>query len=281
MSTWLLIAITAGLASNVSNFIARQILKDEKDILTSSLYLEATKIAIFAVAVIFDHHLNLTPKSLLLLILIVISEPFAIYLYMKMHELNHLSISSIITRTRMIWAAILAFIFLGETLKPVNYAGIVILFSGLSVVVAPHKIFVDRGVKIATIFSLEVAVFSVLVKAVSQDISLPIIVLSSALPATFFFLFTLKNKRVAIRAFTKTKLKQKILFGISNFTAFYGFILAIKLGSVSVSTAIYQGMIIFGVLAGITFLKERENMARKLIGSAITVVGILLLAGIS
>lgn len=281
MTLWLLIAIGAGLASNVSNFIARQILKDEKDILASSFYLEAAKVAIFTIALLFDHNFNPTPKSLLLLTLIVISEPFAIYLYMKMHELNHLSISSIITRTRMIWAAILALVFLGEVLNPINYAGIAILFLGLSIVVAPHRIFVDRGVTIATLFSLEVAVFSVLVKAASPDVSLPIIFVCSALPAALFFLVLLKNKRIALKAFTKTKRKQKIIFGISNFSAFYGFVLAITLGSVAVSTAIYQGMIIFGVLAGIILLNERENIARKIIGSAVTVIGIILLAGIS
>lgn len=277
MQQWFLLAVAAGLASNLANYIARHIMRNNEDALAFSFYLELVKVAIFGVLAIFDFHINLSPKTLLLLLIIIISEPFAIFLYIKMHEYTHLSVSSIITRTRMIWVAIFALLFLGESLNFINYLGIAVVFLGLSVVVAPHKFFVDRGVKITTLFSLEVAIFVTVIKAISLDVSIPLIVLVSAIPSMFIFPLFMKNKKQTIISFPKTRLNAKILFALTNFIAFYGYILAIKSGPVSIVTALYQSMIVAGVIAGIVFLKEREDIAKKIVGSAVTVIGIYLL----
>lgn len=181
----------------------------------------------------------------------------------------------------MIWATVFGVVFLGEVLHPINYLGIIILFLGLSIVVAPKKFFVDRGVKYAVLFSLEVAIFSILLKAAVKDVSLPVVILGNAIPAMFVFLFLIKSKKASIASFLRNKFKEKVLFSITNFLAFTGFITAIQHGPVGIVTGIYQGMVVFGVLAGIIFLKERENIVRKIIGSIITVIGIFLLAGIA
>lgn len=276
-SYWLAFAIVAGMASNIANFITRKIIKDEKDVLTFSLFLEIFKVPIFTILAFFDFYINLSPKTVLLLVAIVASEPIAIYLYMKMHELNHLSISSIITRTRMIWVAILAFLLIGESLKIVNYIGIAVIFLGLSTVVSPRRFFVDKGIKIATLFSFEVAIFVVLLKELTKDISLPLIILFTLIPSSLIFFLKIRNKKQTINSFVKNKFKLKTIFAIVNFIGFYGYIIAIKHGPVSIVTAIYQSMIIFAVLGGIIFLKEHEDIAKKIAGSAITVLGILLL----
>lgn len=278
-SYWLLIAIGAGLISNVSNFLARHIVKNDKDILAFSFFLEAFKIVFFVILALFDFRFNLTPITTVLLIVMIISEPISIFLYMKMHEHNELSISSLISRTRMIWATIFGIIFLGEVLKPINYLGLIILFLGLSSVVAPKKFFIDKGIKYTTIFSLEVAIYSVLLKMALVDISLPVLILFNAVPAMFVFLFLNKKKKGSLINYAKSKFKEKVAFSVTNLIAFYGWIVAIQYGPVGIVTGIYQGMVIFGVLAGIIFLKERENIARKIIGSIITVVGIFLLVG--
>lgn len=274
---WLLFAIGAGLASNISNYITRYIVKDEKDSLTFSLFLEVFKIFIFSALAFFDFRINLSPKTIFLLLIIVISEPVAIFAYMKMHEYNHLSISSIITRTRMIIVAILAFLFLGESLSTVNYLGIIVLFLGLSFVVAPHKFLRDKGVKIATLFSVETAIFAVLIKYLSKEVSIPLIILISTFPAVFVFYFLMRNRKITVKNFVKNKFGLKTIFIFFNFIAFYGYVLAIKHGTVTIVTAIYQSMIIVSVIAGIIFLKEREDIIRKIAGSIVVVLGVILL----
>lgn len=280
-SYWLLIAVGAGLASNLANFTTRYLIKDDKDSASFSLSLEIFRVLIFGILAIFDFYINWSFKTVILLLLLGFIEPLAIYTFMKMHEHTHLSVSSIISRSRMIWVAIIAYLFLGESLKLLDYIGIIVLFLGLSITVAPHKFFVDNGIKISLVTSLIAAIVVVLIKAVSSDVSLPVLIVWMSLPSIFIIPLFMKNQKTRIKTFIQNKLNLKILFNIFNFFAFYGYTLAIKYGSVSIVTAIYHGMIIFAVLAGIFFLKEREDMTKKIVGSIITILGIFLLAGLS
>lgn len=280
-SYWFLIAVGAGLASNLANFTTRYLIKDDKDSASFSLSLEVFRVLVFGILAIFDFYINWSFKTVVLLLILGFIEPLAIYTFMKMHEHTHLSISSIISRSRMIWVAIIAYLFLGESLKLLDYIGIIVLFLGLSITVAPHKFFVDKGIKISIITSLIAAIVVVLIKAVSSDVSLPVLIVWMSLPSIFIIPLFMKNQKTRIKTFIQNKLHLKILFNIFNFFAFYGYTLAIKYGSVSLVTAIYHGMIVFAVLAGIFFLKEREDMTKKIVGSIITVLGIFLLAGLS
>lgn len=281
MGSWFLLAAGAGIASNLANFTTRYLIKDDKDSASFSLSLEVFRFLAFGILALFDFHINWSLKTVILLLLLGFIEPFAIYTFMKMHEHTHLSLSSIISRSRMIWVAIIAFFFLGESLKPLDYIGIVILFLGLSIAVSPHKMFVDKGIKFSILTSIIAAIAVVLIKAVSSDVSLPVMIAWMSLPSVFIIPLFMKNSKQRIKGFMQNKLHLKILFNVFNFFAFYGYTLAIKYGSVSIVTAMYHGMIVFAVLAGIIFLHEQEDTAKKIVGSIITAVGVLLLAGIS
>lgn len=280
-SYWLILALGAGLASNLANFTTRYLIKDDKDSASFSLSLEVFRVLVFGILAYFDFHINWSLRTIILLLLLGFIEPLAIYTFMKMHEHTHLSISSIISRSRMIWVVIIAFLFLGESLKFLDYIGIAILFLGLSIAVAPHRIFVDKGIKISLLMSLIAAVVVVLIKAVSNDVSLPVMITWMSLPSVFIIPLFMKDRKQRIKGFLQHKVQLKVLFNIFNFFAFYGYTLAIKYGSVSIVTAIYQGMIVFAVLAGIIFLREREDIAKKIIGAILTALGVIILAGIS
>ena len=280
-SYWFILALGAGLASNLANFTTRYLIKDDKDSASFSLSLEVFRVLAFGILAFFDFHINWSLKTIILLLLLGFIEPLAIYTFMKMHEHTHLSISSIISRSRMIWVAIIAFLFLGESLKLLDYIGIAILFLGLSIAVAPHRIFVDKGIKISILTSLIAAVVVVLIKAVSSDVSLPVMIVWMSLPSVFIIPLFTQARKQRIKGFLQSKVQLKVLFNIFNFLAFYGYTLAIKYGSVSIVTAIYQGMIVFAVVAGIIFLREREDIAKKIIGAILTALGVIILAGIS
>lgn len=278
---WFLLAIGAGFASNLANFTTRYLIKDDRDSASFSLSLEVFRVLVFGSIAFFDFYINWSVRTVTLLLLLGFIEPLAVYTFMKMHEHTHLSISSIVSRSRMIWVAVLAFFFLGESLKLIDYVGIVILFLGLGIAVAPHRFFIDKGVKIAVLTSVLAAIIVVLIKALSSNVSLPIIMVCMSLPSLFIIpLFTKKAKQ-RMKSFVQNRFSFKLLFNIFNLFAMYGYILAIKYGSVSIVTAIYQGMIIFAVLAGIIFLKEREDIGKKIAGAVVTVLGVFLLAGLS
>lgn len=274
---WLVVAIAAGLFSNLTNFCARYALRKDNDPASFALSLEISRVLLFALLAFFDFQLIISWKGILILSLLGLVEPVSIYLFMKMHEYNQLSISSIISRSRMVWVAALAFIFLGESLRIMQYLGIGILFLGLSIAVSPHKFFLDKGIRIATLNTIVAAIIVILIKSASTYASVPVLMVWMSLPSLFIFPLIMKDSKKRLSRFVKQNVLATVGFTGSSFIAMYGYVFAIKHGSVSIATAIYHAMIIVAVIAGIVLLGEKEDVAKKIIGTLVTIAGVLLL----
>ncbi len=274
---WIFIAILAGLASNAFNFLSRFILKDNDDPIIYAWYLETLKFLIFITIAIFDWKLTLNTKSVIIFILLGLTEWLAVYFFVKMHSFSHLSISSIISRTRLIWVAVIAFFVLGENLKISEYFGILILFTGLSFVIAPRKFFIDKGAMYASIGAFITALNNVILKMALPYGSNSVLNAIMILPVILIFPLFIKNFGIKLHAMKQTNWSLKTFAPFLNAIALYLFIIALRIGEASKVNAIYQGMLIFSVLAGIIFLKERENIGKKLIGTGVTIIGVLLL----
>lgn len=274
---WIVLAISAGIGSNVFNFFSRFILKDGGDSNSWAWTFELLRLIIFIPLVFFDYKFIFTFKSLIILLSIGLTEFVSIYLFMKMHQYSHLSISTIISRTRLVWVPLIAFLFFGERLTNIDYLGIGILFLGLSIAVAPHKLFYDKGVIYANLAAFMIAILTVLIKQATPFASPPIIMIFFSLPSVILFPIFMKNlkKRLVINNFTM--LIPKVGAVIINVIAMYLLIIALKLGDVSKVNAIYQSMLVVGVLSGIIILKEKQDIARKIIGTIVTLAGIILL----
>ena len=274
---WITLAVLAGLASTAFNFFNRYILKDKDDSTMYAWYQESLKVIIFGSIAFFDWKFILTDTSIIIFILLGLTEWIAVYLYMKMHYFAHLSISSIISRTRMIWVAVIAFILLGERLEIPEYIGILILFFGLSIVVAPNKLFVDKGAMYANLAAFMIALNTVIIKMALPYASISVINIIMVLPAALFFPMLVKDFRKKASVTLRTNLKLKSLNTFISVASLYLLTMALGLGDSSKVMAIYQGMLIFSVLAGIIFLKERENAGRKIVGAIITIIGVIML----
>ena len=108
---WAMLAALAGLFSNAGNFLFRFILRSKEDPVAFALYSELLRLLLFGIVAVFDWHFVVTAKSLVLVALIGIVETAVIYYIVRMHSLGHLSISTLLSRTRLIWVPLLAFIF--------------------------------------------------------------------------------------------------------------------------------------------------------------------------
>src|SRR6266568_5185097 len=192
---------------------------------------------------------------------------------MKMHAYSHLSISTIISRTRLIWVPLIAFILFHEALTLTEYLGIVVLFVGLSVASSPKKIITDKGLKFAYLSAFTIALVNISLKLVAPYASTSVIMIFMALPSVLLFPIFMKNGKQRISISLKSKLPLKLFTGLVTACATYLLAKAIDLGTVSIVTALYQSMMIASVVAGIVLLKERENVAKKVIGSLISLVG--------
>lgn len=278
LEPWIVIAFISGLLSNTSNYLHRFLLKDDRDPALYTWFLEVMRLLVAVIFLFFNFHIVFSMQTLWLLLTLGAFEGISIYVYMKQHAFTKLSISTIISRTRLIWTALFAFIFLGEKFSLMTYAGIGVLFLGLSVGTSPHKIKADPGMKYAYLSAMMISIANILMKSATAFASAPIIVAAMAIPTIISYPLILKNSKKRIKAFLHEKLLHKTLAALANVLALFFLLWALSLGPVAIVNAIYQGTMIFAILAGILFLNEREDIAKKLIGTAIALVGVMLLS---
>lgn len=274
--TWVLFAAAAGLLSNVFNTLCRYFLKDKDDATVWAWFFEVGRLVVFSMIVFFDFAIKWEAKTLLLLFIVGLTELGGDYFTMKMHAYTQLSISTIISRTRMIWIPIVAFLLLGEHLHGIDYLGIFILFLGVSITVSPHKFFVDKGAIFANLGAVVLAFNTTLLKAALPQASYSMVLLASTLPSVMFFPLAIKNVRKNIPEFVKKKFPLKVVAVLTHVVSIYCLLAALNAGDASKVNAIYQGMLITSVVFGIIFFKERQDILRKCIGALVTIVGIIL-----
>jgi drug/metabolite transporter (DMT)-like permease len=204
-------------------------------------------------------------------------EIISVYVFMKMHLYSHLSISTIIQRTRLIWVPVIAYILLGERLGLFYYVGISVLFIGLSISAAPRKIMTDKGMQYAYLSAFFAAVLAIAVKFALRDMSVGWIMIAMSLLPTLIIPLFMKNAPIRLRTAVQINPTSKLISSGANTVAMILLTMSIKIGSLSIATAIYQSMMLVSILVGIFIFQEREGLAKKIIGGTITVVAILII----
>ncbi len=275
---WVILAIIGGLSSNLFNFLSRYVLRENDDATSWAWFYETMRLPVFLLISLFDYKLNLTAYSAFLLVALGITEGISVYLYMKMHQYSDLSISTIISRTRLIWIPLIGFIFIGEKLMPIEYFGIILLFAGVATTMAPHKLFVDKGAIYANLAAVVIAVNVILLKLASSYASASIILFCYSVPAALFFPIIMRNAKKRLMTSAGKNFFPKVVAMFASVGAGYFLVLALQTGEVSKVNGIYQGMMVTGVVAGIILLKERKDILRKLLGTALAIIGILMFA---
>ena len=278
LDNWFLLSILAGLASNAFNFLSRYILQEKDDPTAYAWYFESIRFIVFSFIAIFDWKLFLTLHSILLFVLMGLTEWIAAYWLMKMHQYTHLSISTIISRTRLLWVPMIGFFLIGEHLKTSEYIGIAVLFAGLSITVAPKKIFVDKGIRYANLDAFMIALNIVLTNMTLSFGSNSVINAIMVVPSVALFPLFMKNAKQRIIKMLKKNIVLKSLAISVNIASVYLFTQALRIGDASKVTAIYQGMMIVSVVGGIVVLHEREDVGKKIVGTCVTLAGVTLLS---
>ncbi len=278
IENWLVLAVIAGLASNIYNIFNRVILRKEQSDPTAFAWItEITRLLMGLLFIPINFMILITTKSVILFTLLSLIEVASVFVFMKMHAYSNLSVSTIIQRTRLIWIPIIAFFLLGERLGTRDYIGIIILFVGLSITTSPKRLTFDSGIKYAYLSSVIVAILSVVMKQTSAFASNAVLMIIMSFASVLLLPFVMKSGKKRIKKELSHDLHIKILPGVANGISMFFYFLALQQGPVSTITAIYQGMMIVSVAAGIVFLGERDNMRQKIIGTLITLIGVLLL----
>lgn len=274
---WLLFAGLAGALSSAFNFLNRYILKGDEDATSYGWYFELVRFIFFTAISFNSIFANYSFKTYFLLIASGLIEVLSVYIYMKMHSNSELSISAIISRTRLIWVPIFAFVFLGERLIFKEYVGLGILFLGVVTVISPRKISFDKGVKLAALSAIIVSIGSVVLKELSSTVPAPVTMVYISFPSVFMIPFLMKGAKIRLSNSLKTNKLVKAIAIFANVFAMFFYVNGLKFGEVSKVSAIYQSMAVLSVVTGVIFLKERKDVVKKMLGAVVVVFGILIM----
>lgn len=275
---WFILALLAGTASNLFNVINRTTLKEKGDSTLYSWLFEIIRLVIFLVAFVAKPVFPTQPSTYGWLALLGINEAASVYFFMKSHRHTKLSLSTFLIKLQLIWTPLLAYLLIQERLESADYLGIGIILVGIFVGVYSPKMKSDKGIIITFVSSVFISLNAVFTKAAAGDASTPFILFMMSLPSVIVFPFLMKSFVPRIRDMSGLFVKSVAASVVFNVIAMSLAVNAIRLGSTSKVTAVYQGMMIVSVLYGIIILKEKEQIAQKLIGTAITLFGLVLLA---
>lgn len=273
---WLYLILAAGVVNVFYDLITRYSLKDKTTELEYAWAFGLVRTVFFSILLFFDYKFSPSLRNTLLLLLIGTLNTANIYLLMKMHSANELSISTTIIKLQTVFIPILSFIFLSEKLLMKEYIGILILFLGVTIVMSPKKIIYDKAARIALFFSIGASITTVLMKGVSSEASTPMIGLFMSFPILFIIPLFTKRKIEFIKK-VKDEFGKKSAIAILGATTLYLFISALSFGEVAKISAIFQGTAVLSVVSGILLLKERERMLAKVAGILIATAGALIL----
>lgn len=274
MQLWIVLSLVAGISGSISNVLYRTTLKDGNDSFISSWFLQLFRL-VSAVILLIYFRVSITLQSIEILVVLGLVEAIGMYSYMKMHSMSALSISTVIQRSRIIWTAILAIIFIGETFTIIQGVGLTILFIGVIAVTAGRSLRADKGMQFAYISAIIFSITTILIKAMIHAIHPFALIAGLSLPTVVLFPFIKHDFNIKAKQFTENLIWQKIGASVLNIIALFISVYAISVGPAAKSSAIYQGVLSLSVFIGIILLGERDNIWRKTIGSVLVIIGII------
>jgi drug/metabolite transporter (DMT)-like permease len=274
---WFILAILAGVASNFFNIFNRSSLKERGDSTVYAWWFEVIRFFIFLGLFLLNPLFPKEPIAYLWLFLFGLTEVGSVYFFMRSHQLTDLSISTFIIKLQLIWIPILAFILIGERLSVSDYTGISVILFGIFIAVYSKGMKKDKGVLITFISSLLISLLSVLMKITTEYATTPLILICMSLPSIIILPLLMKQAQKRIKGISRKNLTKNMLGAISNVISMYLAVSAVRHGSTSKVTAVFQGMMIISLAYSIIVLKEKKQVWQKIVGASITILGLVIL----
>src|SRR3989304_6633283 len=154
---WLWLAAPSWITETGYNTISRVALKNGGSPSYYTWWFSLVRSVIFFIPALFFSTLDLSLNNLAILSVLGFFNCINVYLFMKMHSLNQLSVSTIISRLRIVWVPILAFFIVGEKLMPKQYIAIIVLLIAVILLRSPKKLLKDKAMFTAGLFLISTA----------------------------------------------------------------------------------------------------------------------------
>lgn len=280
--TWQFFLLASILVSSVNGLIHRTIMKNEQSDSKAQAVLFAGLTGIFGlVLALLTTGFHFPPFSLwfnfLLMVALITS---ASILTFHAYQTVEASEMGILLSTERLWTVIAAFVFLGEAATISKVLGTVLVLVGVGIVYwKRHKVKFGTGLSLALVAAFLYGISYANGFYILRFFDAPsFVVFGSLLPA---FVIILWQPKVIEKMRFYLIPKNGILVSLSAFldTLMSVFLyLAYQLGrnASQISPLAATSLVVTVILAAI-FLRERDNLLRKLLGSVVVVLGITLI----
>mgnify|MGYP002713058628 CR=1 FL=1 len=285
MNLWLLFTLAATLLTAIERILHRYVLRnnDDASIYTLAYQFAAAMFLVPTILVEFKDY-NFSPAHIPNYILLIISGIFWLgfgLLSFHADRYAQVSITSILSRTRLFWVLLIGLVFFDEVINSYTVGGIIFIFIGITIL-AFISLGGNRGVNKGALFSLMAAISISIALSIdkyqsqSSQLLLGMIALSAFLTPSAWLTVTLSDKKNRIKALFAGKGKYVIFTALVGALSYWFLIKALSMANISKVIPIYQSSITVAIVMGFFFLKERDKIFFKLLASIIVVVGAVL-----
>lgn len=277
---WFTYALIASVTFSVYSVLIRKLLigKGEPKIFTIlSNFAVATALGVIALFSEFFINLTLLDISLMILTSVFFAIASTLFIYGRQKE--EVGVVSIVRETSVIWIFLIGVFVFGEGVSLTKVLGMGLIISGTVLALwKKHFFSFSKGVTVLFLATLSMSIASSISKVFVVDKLSPAAynMVLFYLASLWIFLFT-KDRRNRIKH--EIQIYSWKLPVVSSILALSIFLLnkGFQVGEISFVFPVYSSYVIFTILAGIVFLNEKSHMKRKIVGSFIALLGIVLI----
>lgn len=280
MSWQILVAISV-LTYSVSVLLQRLLLKDNKvDSVAFSITFQLfTGVLILAYALMRGFSIpNLVPllPNLALMIILYGVGNVCVFKALKAVEASEFTIVFV---TRPLWTILAAIAFLGESFSLKQLLGTAFVLSGVALVSWQQSFKINRGILLSLVAALSFGLAFANDAFIIRNFDVPsYLSFAFILPALSVWAITPASTAKMKSMLTKNFLSKLSLLGVLYSVSAITIFLAYQVGKNAAQIAtLNQTSTIVTVILAIIFLKEKAHLAKKILGSIISFVGVLLI----
>jgi len=279
---WQVNLVLTVIFSIIFNQYYRKVAKDSKDIASTFVIITLILSATFLLFVpFFELRIPRSPSIygwlLLSVLFYVVNDRTKASGFQKLD----VAIVSVVTQLSKAFIVLYGIFLFKEKLSLPNWAGIVLLFVGSILVMYKRGIWqFNKYVGYLIIGSFAFATAMMIDVKISSHFSLPIyLFLVFVLPMVIIYLLEKRNWQTLKQDFNANSKRKKYFFitGISFALTALFYLLALRQGKVSVVAPLSSVTVLLNVLAGYIFLKEKDDLGKRLIAAVLVIIGVFLL----
>ena len=215
-------------------------------------------------------------------LVMVISQAFGNILFFQGLKTLDAGTTQIAFSSILIWGAILSAIYLDSTYSGLQLIGIFLMLIAILLVQYRKSFKLDKGIMLIIASAGLFAIFQVASAKVSNIVNtgayLILAYLGSAFLLSAIYLKTLtKDMKLLVKQVTSTSLSTLFASGSSLLYFMFSYFAYQIAPDRGVVVILLTAQVILSVIFGIIFLKERENMTRKIIAGILAVAASILI----